>query len=335
MSARFVVFVVLLALVAGVCTTASAEVSWFGLIGKGSDQQEVAARMSLRTTSGSPVGSDQFVISVPRGEGLRAQVIFAGDGDSRRYRVEYSCDGAPGGRYRQAEYSDAGWVFEIPEWRLYRGVDTPFHIRVQDLKGKRNYIRILFFTIGTGHSAVTANEALFIRVVEPEPSVSLPPVASAQPTIVADPVAIDENFARVGSSVVALSEQQQRLADAINLDQQKIADLEAKVTAQDRWIQEAIAVSQTQQVATTSTPATSPASGLTITGLEIGSVLEVRAPNDYKCFRVERDPIKFPGMSGTYRFRLYRTEATWRQLTVRESTVVNYYNIPRVQQGGW
>lgn len=242
-----VLMVIIVALAAS--AAGAQNVSWFGLVGTGSNQAEIQARMSLRTTSGSPVGSNDYVVSVPWGEGLRAQVVFAGDGDPGRYQVEWSCLGAPGDRYNKADYFDnAGWVFEIPAFSLSTMIDTPLHLRVKDLRGRSDYIRILFFTVRTGRHAVQANEALFIRV-EPSPPPTPPsvmPVAQSTPPI-ADPEVVNGNFEQLGTAIEGLNNNDAKLVEAQNANNQRDDTQDARLTRLEEWA---------NQVVTSQEPAT-------------------------------------------------------------------------------
>lgn len=231
MRTKLAVLVVLLVLMTGMA--AQADLSWFGLIGTGTDQAAVNARMSLRTTSGSPIGSNDYVVPVPQGEGLRAQLIFAGDGGPSRYSVEWSLEGAPSDKgWQRAPYEDAGWMINIPSSSLYLDVDTPFHIRVKDLRGKSGYVRLLFVKIGTGRRAVAANEALLIRVEVPAP----PTAAQAvQPQSSVDAEAVNRNFEEIGAAVSGLNANDQKLTDALNNNGQRDDQQDARLARLEQW----------------------------------------------------------------------------------------------------
>ena len=331
MRTKLVVVLVLLALiVAGASAASASDVSWFGLIGTGTDQQEVSARMSLRTTSGSPVGSNDYVVSLSQGEGLRAQVVFAGDGGPGRYQVEWSCLGAPGDRYNKADYFDnAGYVFEIPAFTLSTMVDTPFHLRVKDLKGKSEYIRLLFFTVVTGRRAVAAHEALFIRVEPaPQPAIAEAQAAPAPSQVVADPKATDENFARIQEAIEALNANDVKLVEDLNANGQRNGEQDARLERLEEWV----TVASSQQPVNIPAPQTQNQQTFcwTLTGLPASSyLLEMIESGKLRSwqFGPGSSTLEFPDAMGSPSVRVRVNSGAWKALSLTGPCVVNIQSL--------
>lgn len=254
------IVVLLLALVAGVCTSATAGVSWLGLMGTGSDRSEVSAHMSIETTSGVPVGVNGYIVEVPQGEGLRCQLIFAGDGGPKRYSVEYSFAGAPEEEmYRKVGYDYAGWMINIPADRLYTTRNTPLHLRVRDLEGEDHYIQILFFRLDTGSSPVTATDSLLIRVKKSAQTSPTTPVASqSQPVVVADPAAIDGELAKVGTAIKTTNNNVVKVAGAVDSLGATVAGHDARIIALEDFAKAASAASTRPPASASPTTSTLP-----------------------------------------------------------------------------
>ncbi len=256
MRTKFAVVFVLLALVAGM-SVAGAQTQSLSVSGQetgavlniswGTGDTQISSRLVMKSDSGRDVATPAGVCMVPRTEGTIGQIVFAHDGrlDPNRIVFSYSTLAAP---VCDSDWCDAkfdprvGWVFRVdPREYVGSGIyDTPLHLRVLLKDGKSRYIRVIF-KITYGHSDQISREVLFIRPYDPTPA---PVPGSVAGPAVADPVAIDANFAAVKAALGGVEANQATLAVGVNDERARNDEQDARLQRLEQWAASATAQSQ-------------------------------------------------------------------------------------------